>query len=139
MSDVTLDLGSYQFKGIEGGVMAAASFFTLSESGPYPKAAVLFEAGLHRARWISNHAEYNRFAATGDFRFDVHATPLLTPYAAFGVGQHREWFRKSKTAVSETYMNLRAGSFINLSDGFAIRMDFAPTLGSVRLGAAIKL
>ena len=139
MTDITLDLGSYQFKGIEGGAMAAASIFTLSESGPYPKAAILLEGGLHRARWIYHHVEYNRFAATGDFRLDVHATPLLTPYAAFGVGQHREWLRKSKTAASESYMNLRVGSFINLSEGFAARIDFAPTLGSIRLGGVNKL
>lgn len=135
--DSSVYVGMYAFKGLEAGVMGSLKLMELPSLDATTKTIISGEIGLHRARWIYQHSEYNRFAATGDVRLDLKISPLMTPYIAAGVGYQREWYRGSDTALTDTPLNLRAGAFIPVTDSVLLRMEIAPALSSLRLGLAL--
>lgn len=139
IGDATVYIGSYSYKGFEAGFMAAATLFEKAKTAQAPGLGVALEVGAHRARWSYQHVGYNRFAVTGDGRFDIKAFDAITPYIAAGIGQHREWYHGSSEALSETYLNLKVGSFFNLTSELAIRLEYAPTMNSLRLGSTLKI
>ncbi len=137
--DLTVYAGAYAFKGLEAGFMGAVKIAELPIQDSTSKIDLSIETGLHRARWIYRHSEYNRFSLTGDLRADFKILEILalTPYVAAGLGYQREWYRGSDTALTDTPLSLRAGVFLPITEGLLLRAELAPISSSVRLGLAL--
>jgi hypothetical protein len=137
--DLTVYAGAYAFKGLEAGLMGAVKIAELPLQDSTSKIGLSIETGLHRARWMYQHSEYNRFSLTGDLRADFKILEVLalTPYIAAGLGYQREWYRGSDTALTDTPLSLRAGVFFPITEGLLLRAELAPISSSVRLGLAL--
>ena len=135
--DLTPYVGSYVLIGFETGVMGGHRILPKGFI-PMINNSISVEAGMHYARWSILGLGGSRFAMTGDMRWDFHVHPTWTPYAAAGLVLERRWI-ESSTLVSNSFTpQIKVGTFLHLSNQFGMRFEFAPSMGSHRVGVTFS-